>query len=312
MGITAVIRATGGYLPKKIVTNADLEKLVDTSDEWIVKRTGIKERRIAEAHETTGTMAIEAAKQALANANLEGKDIDTVIVATTTPDKKFPAVAVNVQQALGIPPGPAFDVQAVCTGFVYALGIANSFIQTGVSKRVLVIGAEKMSSIVDWNDRTTCVLFADGAGAAILEANTKDDGRGVISTHLYADGRFQDLLFADPVIIMEGREVFKNAVQFMADVVEEVLAKNKLRSEDISLLVPHQANIRIIEATAKKLNLSMDKVVTTVERHGNTSAASIPLALHEAMEGGRIKPGDLVLLEGMGGGLTWGALLVRF
>lgn len=312
MSITAVIRSTGGYLPKKIVTNADLEKLVDTSDEWIVKRTGIKERRLAEKHETTGTMAIEAAKQALANAKLEGKDIDTVIVATTTPDKKFPAVAVNVQQALGIPPGPAFDVQAVCTGFVYALGIANSFIQTGVSKRVLVIGAEKMSSIVDWNDRTTCVLFADGAGAAILEANPKNDGRGVISTHLYADGRFQDLLYADPMIVMEGREVFKNAVQFMADVVEEVLAKNNLKAEDISLLVPHQANIRIIEATAKKLNLSMDKVVTTVERHGNTSAASIPLALHEAMTGGRIKPGDLVLLEGMGGGLTWGALLVRF
>ena len=312
MSITAVIRATGGYLPKKIVTNADLEKLVDTSDEWIVKRTGIRERRLAEAHETTGTMAIEAGKQALANAKLEGKDIDTVIVATTTPDKKFPAVAVNVQQALGIPPGPAFDVQAVCTGFVYALGIANSFIQTGVSKRVLVIGAEKMSSIVDWNDRATCVLFADGAGAAILEVNTKNDGRGVISTHLYADGRFQDLLFADPLIVMEGREVFKNAVQFMADVVEEVLAKNKLKSEDISLLVPHQANIRIIEATAKKLNLSMDKVVTTVERHGNTSAASIPLALHEAMSGGRIKVGDLVLLEGMGGGLTWGALLIRF
>ncbi|MBP7721860.1 MAG: ketoacyl-ACP synthase III [Alphaproteobacteria bacterium] len=312
MSITAVIRATGGYLPKKIVTNADLEKLVDTSDEWIVKRTGIRERRLAEAHETTGTMAIEAGKQALANAKLEGKDIDTVIVATTTPDKKFPAVAVNVQQALGIPPGPAFDVQAVCTGFVYALGIANSFIQTGISKRVLVIGAEKMSSIVDWNDRATCVLFADGAGAAILEVNTKNDGRGVISTHLYADGRFQDLLFADPLIVMEGREVFKNAVQFMADVVEEVLAKNKLKSEDISLLVPHQANIRIIEATAKKLNLSMDKVVTTVERHGNTSAASIPLALHEAMEAGRIKAGDLVLLEGMGGGLTWGALLVRF
>lgn len=312
MSITAVIRATGGYLPKKIVTNADLEKLVDTSDEWIVKRTGIRERRLAEAHETTGTMAIEAGKQALANAKLEGKDIDTVIVATTTPDKKFPAVAVNVQQALGIPPGPAFDVQAVCTGFVYALGIANSFIQTGISKRVLVIGAEKMSSIVDWNDRATCVLFADGAGAAILEVNTKNDGRGVISTHLYADGRFQDLLFADPLIVMEGREVFKNAVQFMADVVEEVLAKNKLKSEDISLLVPHQANIRIIEATAKKLNLSMDKVVTTVERHGNTSAASIPLALHEAMAAGRIKVGDLVLLEGMGGGLTWGALLIRF
>jgi 3-oxoacyl-[acyl-carrier-protein] synthase-3 len=312
MSIKAVIRSTGSYLPSNIVTNADLEKKVETSDEWIVQRTGIRERRIAEPTETTTSMAIEAGRQALENAKLYGKDIDTVIVATTTPDRKFPAVAVHVQQALGVPPGPAFDVQAVCTGFVYALSVANSFIQTGVSKRALVIGAEKMSGIVDWNDRTTCVLFADGAGAVILEANPKDDGKGIISSHLYADGRHAELLYADPNIVMQGREVFKYAVQFMAEVVEEVLKKNNLKPEDISLLVPHQANIRIIEATAKKLNMSMDKVVTTVDRHGNTSAASIPLALHEAMKGGRIKPGDLVLLEGMGGGLTWGALLVQF
>ncbi len=312
MSIKAVIRSTGAYLPPKIVTNADLEKLVDTSDEWIVKRTGIKERRIAGDDETTGTMAIAAGKQALENARLTGAEIDCVIVATTTPDRIFPAVAVNVQQALGILPGPAFDVQAVCTGFVYALSIANSFIQTGVSKRALVIGAEKMSSIIDWSDRTTCVLFADGAGAVIVEANEKNDGRGIISTHLYADGRHQDILYADTKIVMEGREVFKHAVHFMADVVQEVLEKNNLKPEDIDMLVPHQANIRIIEATAKKLNMPMDKVVTTVDRHGNTSAASIPLALHEAVSGGKIKENDLVLIEGMGGGLTWGATLLRF
>lgn len=308
----AIIRATGAYLPPNIVTNADLAKKVDTSDEWIVQRTGIKERRIAGDDETTATMAIKAGEQALKNAGLTGADIDAVIVATTTPDKNFPAVAVNVQQALGIRPCPAFDVQAVCTGFVYALAVANSFIQTGVVKRALVIGAEKMSSIVDWNDRTTCVLFADGAGAAIVEANEKNDKRGIISTHLYADGRQQDLLFADPQIVMQGREVFKYAVQYMADVVEEVLEKNNLKAEQIDFLVPHQANIRIIEATAKKLNLSMDKVITTVDKHGNTSAASIPLALHEAVSSGKIRQNDLVLLEGMGGGLTWGAVLLRF
>ncbi|MGB4058067.1 MAG: beta-ketoacyl-ACP synthase III [Alphaproteobacteria bacterium] len=311
MSIKTIIRATGAYLPETIVTNADLEKRVDTNDEWIVQRTGIRERRIAKADETTGSMAIRAGQQALERAGLQGADIDTVIVATTTPDKKFPAVAVNVQQALGIPPGPAFDVQAVCTGFIYALTVADSFIKTGTSKRVLVIGAEKMSSIVDWSDRTTCVLFADGAGAVIVEASEEKDGRGIISTHLYADGRQQDMLYADPNIIMQGRDVFKYAVQYMANVVEEVLEENNLKPEDIDLLIPHQANIRIIEATAKKLDMPMDKVVTTVDRHGNTSAASIPLALHEAYIGGRVKKGDLLLLEGMGGGFTWGAVLVR-
>lgn len=311
MSIKTIIRATGAYLPETIVTNADLEKRVDTNDEWIVQRTGIRERRIAKADETTGSMAIRAGQQALERAGLQGADIDTVIVATTTPDKKFPAVAVNVQQALGIPPGPAFDVQAVCTGFIYALTVADSFIKTGTSKRVLVIGAEKMSSIVDWSDRTTCVLFADGAGAVIVEASEEKDGRGIISTHLYADGRQQDMLYADPNIVMQGRDVFKYAVQYMANVVEEVLEENNLKPENIDLLIPHQANIRIIEATAKKLDMPMDKVVTTVDRHGNTSAASIPLALHEAYIGGRVKKDDLLLLEGMGGGFTWGAVLVR-
>lgn len=320
MSIKTIIRSTGAYLPEKILTNAELEKMVDTSDEWIVQRSGIRERRIAAKDQTTSDMAIEAGRTALGNGNLTGADIGAVIVATTTPDRIFPAVAVKVQQALQIPPGPAFDVQAVCTGFVYALSIANSFIQTGVTKRILVIGAEKMSSIVDWSDRTTCVLFADGAGAVVAEAYEGAE-RGIISTHLYADGRQQDLLYTDGgpscpggsgKIVMEGREVFKYAVQYMADVVREVLEKNNLKPEDIDFLVPHQANIRIIEATAKKLGMPMDKVVTTVERHGNTSAASIPLALHEAVSDRRIRQGDLVLLEGMGGGLTWGAILVRF
>ena len=318
MSIKTIIRSTGAYLPEKILTNAELEKMVDTSDEWIVQRSGIRERRIAAKEQATSDMAIEAGRMALANGNLTGADIGAVIVATTTPDRTFPAVAVKVQQALGIPPGPAFDVQAVCTGFVYALSVANAFIQTGVTKRILVIGAEKMSSIVDWSDRTTCVLFADGAGAVVVEASEQGE-RGIISTHLYADGRQQDLLYTDGgpsrpggsgKIVMEGREVFKYAVQYMADVVKEVLEKNNLKPEDVDFLVPHQANIRIIEATAKKMNMPMDKVIVTVERHGNTSAASIPLALHEAVSGGRIKQGDLVVLEGMGGGLTWGAVLV--
>lgn len=313
--LRSVIRSTGAYLPEKILTNAELEKQVDTSDEWIVQRTGIKERRIAADNQSTGDMAIEAGRQILKNAGLTGKDIDGVIVATTTPDRVFPAVAVNVQQALGIPPGPAFDVQAVCSGFVYALAVANSFIITGQAKRLLVIGAEKMSSVVDWNDRTTCVLFADGAAGVILEvAEGKGDvkDRGILSTHLYANGAQQDLLYADDKIVMQGREVFKYAVQYMSDVVNEALEKNDITAAEVDWLVPHQANIRIIESTAKKLDLSMDKVVVTVDRHGNTSAASIPLALHEAVADGRIKKGQLLLLEAMGGGFTWGSALVRF
>ncbi len=305
-----VIRATGAYLPEKIVTNADLEKIVDTNDEWIVQRTGIRERRIAAEGETTSMMATNAGRMALENAKLTGADIGAVIIATTTPDHTFPSVAVQVQAALGIPAGPAFDMQAVCSGFIYALTVADHFIRAGQVKRVLVIGAEKMSSIVDWNDRTTCVLFADGAGAVVLEASEKEEG--IISSHLYADGRMADILYADKHIIMEGREVFKYAVQYMADVVTEALEKNKITGADIDWLVPHQANIRIIEATARKLGMSMDKVVVTVDRHGNTSAASIPLALHEAVADGRIRRGQLLLLEAMGGGLTWGAVLARY
>lgn len=323
--IRAVIRSTGAYLPEKILTNAELERMVDTSDEWIVQRSGIRQRHIAAESQTTSDMAISASKQALERAGLTGADIDGIIVATTTPDFTFPSVAVLVQKALGVKPCPAFDVQAVCTGFVYALTIAAQFIQSGQGRRFLVIGAEKMSSILDWTDRTTCVLFADGAGAVILEAEESAgqglQARGVHSTHLYANGAQHDLLYTNGgpsstgksgFIVMEGREVFKYAVQYMADVVEEALKSNTLTAADIDWLVPHQANIRIIEATAKKLSLPMNKVVVTVERHGNTSAASIPLALHEAVADGRIQKGQLVLMEAMGAGLTWGAALVRF
>jgi len=324
--IKAYISGTGSYLPDKILTNADLEKMVDTSDEWIVQRSGIKERRIAAKDQTTADMAIIAARRALESSGLHPDQIDGVIVATTTPDKTFPSVAVTVQSALGIAPCPAFDVQAVCTGFIYALSTANAFIKTKLCSRVLVIGAEKMSSILDWQDRTTCVLFADGAGAVVLESRDAEDeegldGQGIQSTHLYANGAQKDLLFTDGGpsstgqaghIIMHGKEVFKYAVTYLADIVAEVLAQNRIHPDQIDWLVPHQANIRIIEMTAKKLDMPMDKVVVTIDRHGNTSAASIPLALDEAVRDGRIKPGQMLLLEAMGGGLTWGAVLVRF
>lgn len=325
MTIRSVILGTGAYLPEKILTNHDLEKMVDTSDEWITQRSGIKERRIAADDETTGDMAIQAARQALENAGLKSEDIDGVIVATTTPDRTFPSVAVKVQAELGVPPGPAFDVQAVCTGFVYALSVADNFITSGQARRLLVIGAEKMSSLIDWTDRTTCVLFGDGAGAVVLEADESGQGsikdQGILSSHLYANGEQRDMLYTDGgpsttgesgKLIMHGREVFKYAVQYMADVVREALEKNDIFSEDVDWLVPHQANIRIIEATAKKLKLSMEQVVVTVDQHGNTSAASIPLALHEAVTDGRIQKGQLLLMEAMGGGFTWGAVLVRY
>jgi 3-oxoacyl-[acyl-carrier-protein] synthase-3 len=322
--VTSIIASTGSYLPEKIMTNADLEKIVDTTDEWIVQRSGIKTRHIAADNETTGDMAIAAAKKALEAANLTPADIDGVIVATTTPDRTFPSVAVKVQGELGIPAGLAFDIQAVCTGFVYALATADNFITCGQAKRILVIGAEKMSSIVDWEDRTTCVLFADGAGAVILEASENSQGlagQGIHSTHLYADGSKREMLQTSGgvsstgntgVIEMQGREVFKYAVKYMAEVVEETLKHNNITPDDIDWLVPHQANIRIIEGTAKKLNMSMDQVVVTVDHHGNTSAASIPLALDEAVRNGDIKRGQMLLIEGMGGGLTWGAALVRY
>lgn len=326
MSVKSFISGTGSYLPGKILTNADLEKMVDTTDEWIVQRSGIRQRHIAADDETTADMAIRAAQKALDASGLEASQINGIIVATTTPDTTFPSVAVKVQQALGIAPCPAFDVQAVCSGFVYALSTADAFIRTGLASRVLVIGAEKMSSIVDWNDRGTCVLFADGAGAIVLEARNADEGeglsgQGIHSTHLYADGTGRELLYTDGGpsstgsaghIKMEGKEVFKYAVTYLSEIVAEVLRKNNIQPDAIDWLVPHQANIRIIESTAKKLGMDMDKVVVTIDRHGNTSAASIPLALDEAVRDGRIKRGQMLLIEAMGGGLTWGAALVRF
>lgn len=324
MSINSIILSTGSYLPKKILTNADLEKMVDTTDEWITQRSGIKKRHIAADDESTGDMAIEAARAALENSNLTPNDIDGIIVATTTPDRTFPSVAVKVQGELGIKLGFAFDVQAVCTGFVYAMTLADNFIKLGQAKNILVIGAEKMSSVVDWTDRTTCVLFADGAGAVILSAKENDDGlegQGIHSTHIYANGHQRDMLQTSGGVSttgdtghieMQGREVFKYAVSYMAEVVGEVLEHNHITAEDIDWLVPHQANIRIIESTAKKLKMSMDQVVVTVDHHGNTSAASIPLALDEAVQSGKIKRGEMLLIEAMGGGLTWGAALVRY
>ncbi len=313
------ITSTGSYLPEKIMTNADLEKIVDTSDEWIEQRSGIKQRHIAAENETTSDMATKAAQDALDSAGLTSNDIDGIIVATTTPDQTFPSVAVKVQAALGVPAGIAFDVQAVCTGFVYALATADNFIKAGQLKRVLVIGAEKMSAVLDWKDRTTCVLFGDGAGAVILEAREEDQG-GILSTHLYADGSYKDILYTNGGvsttgesghIVMHGREVFKHAVKLMAGAVNAALEANDLNAEEIDWLVPHQANARIIEATAKKLSLPMDRVVMTVAEHGNTSAASIPLAFDQAMKSGDIQSGQSVLFEALGGGLTWGSALVR-
>lgn len=324
MTIRSTFLGTGHYLPEKVLTNADLEKIVDTSDEWITQRSGIKSRHIAADDETTADMAIAAAKEALSNSGLKADEIDGVIVATTTPDQTFPSVAVKVQHALGVPVGPAFDVQAVCTGFVYALGVADNFIKSGQCKNMIVVGADKMSSIIDWNDRTTCVLFADGAGAVVLGAGegagTTED-RGILSTHLYADGQYTDLLYTNGGasstgvsghVVMEGREVFKRAVTFMAGAVEDAMAANNITADDVDFLVPHQANIRILEATAKKLGVPTEKVVLTVDHHGNTSAASVPLALHEGVTHGKIKQGDMLLFEAMGGGLTWGAALARF
>lgn len=319
MAIRSHILSSGSYLPEKIMTNKDLERIVDTSDEWIVKRSGIKQRHIAAEGESTSDMAVIAAKNALNQANLKPEDIDGIIVATTTPDQTFPSVAVKVQAALGVPVGVAFDVQAVCTGFVYALSVADNFVKNGQIKRALVIGAEKMSAVLNWEDRSTCVLFGDGAGAVVLEGR-EDESAGILSTHLYADGTMRDLLYTDGGvsttgksghIVMQGREVFKNAVTLMAEAVEAALKENNMTAEQIDWLVPHQANIRILETTARKLSMPMDRVVVTVGEHGNTSAASIPLAFDSAMRSGQIKKGQLVLFEALGGGLTWGSALAR-
>ena len=317
----AVILGTGSYVPKNNVTNDELAKTVDTSDEWIFQRSGIKSRHFAADGETTSDMAVQAAQNALQAANIDASQLGGIIVATTTPDLTFPSTAAIVQSKLGIETQcMAFDVQAVCSGFVYALATANGFFKSGHDKPILVIGAEKMSSLLDWDDRTTCVLFGDGAGAVVLGA-TDDAVTGIISTHLHADGRHCDLLKTSGgpstngekgVLMMEGREVFKFAVDAMSGVVKESLADNNMTAADIDWLVPHQANIRIIEATAKKLSMPIEQVVLTLENHGNTSAASIPLALDAAVRDGRINRGQTLLLEAMGGGFTWGAALIRY
>lgn len=324
MSLRTIILSCGSYLPARAVTNHDLEKIMDTSDEWIVQRTGIRQRHIAAEGETTADMAIAAGERALKASGLTGADIDGVIVATSTPDTTFPSVAVKVQAALGIKTGPSFDVQAVCAGFVYALTVADSLIRTGAAKRILLVGADKMSSILNWDDRTTSVLFGDGAGAVVLEGAEGQgsvDDRGILSTHLHADGNLKDILYVNGGvsstgtaghIMMEGKEVFRHAVAELANVVNEVLDHNNITADKLDWIVPHQANIRILESTAKKLGMSMDQVIVTVDRHGNTSAASIPLALAEAVESGRVKRGDLMLIEALGGGLVWGAALARF
>ena len=317
------ITGTGGYLPQQILSNAELEKMVDTSDEWIFSRTGIRERHIAAPGETTCDLSEQAALRAIAAAGIDTQSIDLIIVATTTPDRVFPSTACLLQERLGIRGCPAFDLQAVCTGFVYALSIADKFIRTGASRRALVVGAETLSRILDWTDRSTCVLFGDGAGAAILEAATEP---GIISSHLHADGHYKELLTVpagisqgyDKVrdgqafVHMRGNDVFRVAVNTLERIVDETLEANGLGKEDIRWLVPHQANIRIISATARKLGMPMDQVVVTVDRHGNTSAASIPLALDEAVRDGRIRRGDVLLMEAFGGGFTWGSVLLRY
>ena len=314
------IASSGYYLPKKIYTNKDLESLVETSDEWIKKRTGIEQRHVAAEDETTSDLAVQAAEMALKNAGLSGSDMDAVILATTTPDQTFPATAVTVQDKIGMGDhGFAFDVQAVCSGFVYALAVADNFIKTGQVKRALVIGAEKFTNLLDWDDRTTCVLFGDGAGAVILEAD-ENQNCGIFSTHLHSEGAHRGLLYVDGGVgstkttghvQMNGKEVFRHAVTRMSEVVMEALHANNMTAQDIDWVVPHQANKRIIDSTVNKLGLSHDQVILTVAEHGNTSAASIPLALAIGMEDGRIKPNDMILMEAMGGGLTWGAALIK-
>jgi len=303
------IIGTGGYLPKKIVTNKDLESTVDTTDEWIIERTGIKQRHIAEQNETTSSMAVQASIDALSSANIQPEDIDLIIVATTTPDQIFPSTACIVQNKLKIK-APAFDIQAACTGFVYAVSIADNYIKAGLNKNILVIGAEKYSNLLDWNDRSTCVLFGDGAGAVILSAQSEP---GIISTHIHADGKYNDLLSVENNHIkMKGNEVFKVAVNTLSKLVDETLSINNMTKSDIDWLVPHQANLRIIKAAAKKLSMSLDQVVVTVDKHANTSAASIPLALNEAVKDGRIKSDQVILLEAFGSGFTWGSVLLRY
>ena len=324
MTVRSVVLGCGCYLPQRILTNAELARRIDTSDQWIVQRTGIKQRHIAAEREFTSHLAINAARAALADAGIDAQSINLIVLATSTPDNTFPATAVAVQDALGINHGAAFDLQAVCSGFVFALATADNFLRTGAYQRALVIGAETFSRILDWNDRGTCVLFGDGAGAVVLEAQTqpgKATDRGVLTTHLRSDGRYKSKLYVDGGpsstqtvghLRMEGREVFKHAVGMITDVIEDAFNATGLTAEDLTWFVPHQANKRIIDASAHKLHIAPQKVVLTVDKHGNTSAASIPLALAVAVKDGRIKRGDLVLLEAMGGGFTWGSALLRW
>ena len=318
----SVVIGTGSALPRTVVPNADLATRVDTTDEWIVERTGIRQRYIAEPDETTASLATDAAKAAMAAAGIEAKDIDLIVLATATPNQTFPATATIVQHNLGCHGGIAFDVAAVCSGFLYAMGVADSMLRTGMATRALVIGAETFSRILDWEDRATCVLFGDGAGAVLLEAREEagESPRGIISTKLHADGTHNELLYVDGgasttgtigKLRMKGREVFRHAVVNLADVLREVVEETGHAVTEIDWLVPHQANARILDATARKLGLSPDRVVVTVDRHANTSAASVPLALDAAVRDGRIQPGHLVMMEAMGGGFTWGASLVR-
>lgn len=322
--IRSVFRGVGAALPKRVVTNADMEKLVDTTDAWIFERTGITQRHIADDGETTSNLGVAAAKQALVRAGVDPIDIDLVICATATPDRTFPATAVKIQAGLGVTKGAAFDVQAVCSGFVYGLAVADALLKTGQSKRALVIGAETFSRLLDWTDRSTCVLFGDGAGAVVLEAQTQHgsrEDRGILGSRIRSDGRYEDLLYVDGGpgttktvghLRMNGREVFRHAVQKISSVIEEMLLSSGYTADEIDLFVPHQANKRILDGVAKKLGVNPGKIVITLDRHGNTSAASIPLALNSAFEEHRLHDGQLVLMEAMGGGFTWGAVLARW
>jgi 3-oxoacyl-[acyl-carrier-protein] synthase-3 len=321
--IRAVVTGTGSALPARRVSNAELAETVDTTDEWIVERTGIRFRHLAAPDETTATLARDAARAAIAAAGIEAGQIDLIVLATATPDQTFPATATKVQAMLGIDDCVAFDVAAVCSGFLYAVQVADAMIRTGIHRRALVIGAETFSRILDWEDRATCVLFGDGAGAIVLEAQDSDEatGRGILATRLHADGRHNELLYVDGgpsttgtvgKLRMKGREVFRHAVTNLAAVMGESLTLAGLAADDVDWLVPHQANARILDATARKLGLSADKVIVTVDQHANTSAASVPLALDVGVRDGRVKQGDIVVLEAMGGGFTWGAAVIRF
>ena len=310
------IIGSGSYLPDRILTNQDLEKMLDTTDEWITTRTGIKQRHIIAEDQVTSDMAYEASKKALQDANLDAQDIDLIILATTTPDKIFPSTACTLQAKLGIPECPAFDVQAVCSGFIYALSIAEKFIKTGTSTTALIVGADAMSRLTDYNDRSNAILWGDGAGAVILQ---KSNEPGILSTHIHAQGKYEDMLHVprrhdgqSDTIEMQGNQVFKMAVNTLDAIVDQTLDANQLKKTDIDWLVPHQANIRILDATAKKLSMSMDKVIVTIDKHGNTSAASIPLAFDEGVKAKKIKKGQIVLMEAFGGGFTWGSALIKY